>query len=470
MSFQVSCAMPASLKMSLWLMCLSLLAPCLQIPSTYAAESVAEQYQKIAKQTLEGLRKDGIKSVGVLKFAVRVGDGQFPGNVGLLNTRLAERLELALVIANPAHQSQLDKQVGVIRNASATAASIAGATHASEAGRKLLFSKAYPLAWELGGKTSVVPDALIVGVAQVHPNLRNMDIELLQIRRSDLQLRPLANLTVKTELDDLLEGGESFTTRGLFDDGQVTDSEKSVELVAQQAVAIRNKSKSDGSPTEAKHPLAPGSGAPVKLEIFYNGVSQPLEFREGSAFVKEPLEGQKISFAVTRQEASKTRYGVLLQVNGENTLYRERKSNLKSSLWILEPAAKLFGVYGFQMSSGARQDFRVLSKRESELRAIDYGRDVGLIALVVFEEAKGTPSALTDDALDLAVQSHASLPDATAPSRGQLGKSLFDQLLAQDSTRGLIAEGEQTKSAVNSVTFERNPVPVMAASIHYYKP
>ena len=75
----------------------------------------------------------------------------------------------------------------------------------------------------------------------------------------------------------------------------------------------------------------------------------------------------------------------------------------------------------------------------------------------------------SDDELDLAIQSQARLPEETKESRGQLGSSLFDQLLAQDTTRGLIVDGQKEDAEVETVKFTPILTPVMSASIRYYK-
>jgi hypothetical protein len=441
------------------------------IRTVAAADDLDAQYQAIAKDTLKKLRAANIQSTGVLKFSVRVGEGPFPKSVGSLNLRLAEKLELALVMANPAQESQIANQVGIVRGASDVANSIDGANHLTPNGRKLLFSKSYPLAWIVRDESSIVPDSLIVGVAQVHADLRNMDVELQLLTKKDLQLQPLATLTVPTDLEDLIDSGESFTTRGIFDDGSVQESGKKVELIVQKSFDIRQETTGKLQPQVARqHPLAPSSNSPIQFEVWYDNQRQPIEFREGAAFMKEPREGQKVIFIVTRNGADQKRYGVLVRVNGENTLYRERTPDSRASIWILEPSLTKFSIQGFQLDKGTRQDFQVLSDRESQKRTIDYGRDIGLISIVVYQTQSTPIPSLSDDQLDLAVLSQAQLPSKTAVSRGQLGKSLFDQLMAQDSTRGLIAEGQTKAAAINTVTFDRDPIPVMATSIRYYAP
>lgn len=453
--------------------------------SLLAGDDLERQYQTIAKQILTKLRDADVKTTGVLKFSVRIGEGRFPQSVGALNMRLAQKLELALVMANPAIKAQENLQVGIVRGASDVANTIPEASHLTPEGRKALFSKAYPLAWKHLGKSETVPDSLIVGVAEVHSNLSQMDIELLLLSRTSLQLTLLTRLTVPTDLEDLIDSGESFTTRGLFDGGQVkrteaaqdtktgetpSKQEDSVQDVARQkALAVRTETLGDSEPqTSSKHPLSASGDSPITFEIHYDGSPQSLEFRDGAAFVKEPREGQNVVFIVRRKGNDKQRYGVLVRVNGENTLYRERVPDLKTTLWILEPELPAFSIQGFQLDEGTREQFRVLSDTDSEKRTIDYGRDVGMISIVVYQEDQTLELPVTDEKLDLAIQTQTVLPDETKETRGQLGKSLIDQLVAQDTTRGLIAEGEKTKAAIDTVSFKRNSVPVMATSIRYY--
>jgi len=436
-----------------------------------AADDLDTHYQVVARDTLKKLRAASLETTGVLKFSVRIGDGPFPKNLGSLNLRLAEKLEMALVMANPAQESQARNQVGIVSGASDVANSIEGANHLTPEGRKLLFTKPYPLAWVFRNQSSIIPDSLIVGVAQVHADLRKMDIELQLLTKNDLHLQPLATLTVPTDLEDLIDSGESFTTRGIFDDGSVQESRKKVELIAKKSLDIRQETTNISQPqADRQHPLVPSSNSPIQFEVWYDGQRQSLEFRNGAAFMKEPREGQKVSFIVTRNEADKKRLGVLVRVNGENTLYRERTPDRRASIWILEPSLTKFSVQGYQLDKGTRQDFRVLSDRESQNRTIDYGRNIGLVSIVVYQERSTSKPILSEDQIDLAVQSQAQLPVRTAPSRGQLGKSLFDQLMDQDGTRGLIAEGESKAAAINTVTFDRDPTPVMATSIRYYAP
>src|SRR5262245_36179904 len=68
--------------------------------------------QKHAPEIIKYLRDHKYQNVGVLKFLVKQGDA-VPDNAGPLNLSVANRLEVALVLANP------DEKLGIIERASA---------------------------------------------------------------------------------------------------------------------------------------------------------------------------------------------------------------------------------------------------------------------------------------------------------------------------------------------------------------
>ncbi len=430
------------------------------------------EFQIAAKQILAKLRTDGIETTGVLKFSVRVGSGPFPKTVGALNMRLAEKLEVALAMANDA--SKPESHIGIVRGASDIANTIAGADHLNSDGREQLFSRKYPLAWEFNGQTEAVPDSMVIGFAAIRDDLSEMNIQLLLVTKSTATAEPtaLADFTVPTDVEDLMEAGESFSTRGIVVKGRARNSSKAVKQIRTKALAIRNETLGKTKPQKSRHHvLSPGGDTPINFEIWYDNQIQPVEFRDGCAFVKEPHEGQKVMFVVRRNSSNgsdKSRYGVLIRLNGENTLYRQRIPDARAAIWILEPNSKTFTIRGFQIDKHTRQEFKVLSQKESSDRAIDYGRDVGMISVVVFKEETTASPEMTDAELDRKVQAQATLPSKTLASRGKLGKSLFDQMVAQTSTRGLIVEGEKEASTIKTTKFKRDSIPVMATSIRYY--
>src|SRR5271170_8428959 len=82
-----------------------------------------------APKILKELRQREYKNVGVLKFLVADGDGQPRGNVGSLNRTLADRLEVALALAND------DPQFGIIIHASDVVANFSSANLVDTEGR-----------------------------------------------------------------------------------------------------------------------------------------------------------------------------------------------------------------------------------------------------------------------------------------------------------------------------------------------
>ncbi len=444
---------------------LSLVA--LTASSAQAADDLESQFLRQAPTILSALREKGYANVGVLKFRIKKGNEPATDRAGTLNLRLTEKLELALILAN-----KVSEPIGIVRNANQTAATIAGASHLTAEGRKKLFEKSYPLAW---GDQKVVPDAFITGVALISTDLKTMTVGLMTFNRTDEELVQLAKFDIKPDLEDLLESGESFTVRGVFDQAnlKLTDDERK-DKATQEAVSTSLKVKEEtaeaAKPTTAKeHPLAPGANSPIDFEILYDGKPQKIEFRQGGGFVAEPAEGQVVTFVVRRKGAARPRLGVVVKVNGENTLFQQKVADAQCSMWVFEPRLSEFGITGFQVDGEKLQLFKVLSQAESQAKEIDYGEFVGTISVCVFQERtvapKPSPQLLTDEGEDFEI-----LTRGVFPKDKPLNLGALKQQLAQSATRGLIAEGATVARQVEKVKFERDPIPIMAATIKYYSP
>lgn len=436
-------------------------------PATFA-QSLDYQLMKHAPRIIERLREKDCKNVGVLKFRVKKGDGPVSDRVGSLNMLLADRLEVALALANPHAPA---RQINLIRNASAVAANTPGASHLSEEGRARLFAQRYPLAW---GDEQVSPDAFLTGVVLVDANLRRMTVGILVFdRRGGKPERAIDLFTATPDPATLGEIGESFHLRGLFDEGAVKLSQ---EQAAQKAV----EQAADVKSSEARHPLD-DPAAPVTLDVFYDGLPVAIQFEGGKARVPEPREGQKVSLTIGRNGA-KDRLALVVKVNGENTLFRERVRDLDCRKWILEPNRNSLTIEGYQMSDHRREDFRVLSQAESESREIDYGVDAGQISITVFREKSNGGAAEPAPALpDLNADPEEPLPDDLAAlSRGVFPaqpprnpaalKAQLRDGARRGGSRGLIAEGEQSEHKIRTVEFQADPVPLMSATVTYYRP
>jgi hypothetical protein len=414
-----------------------------------AAPTLEEALVAHAPAVVKRLQAMGCRNVGVLKFLVTKDGDKLSDNVGPLNMTLANRLEIALVLANDPKNP-----LGVIENASAVAQRTTGANHLNREGRLKLFGARYPLAW---GKEQVDADGFVTGTVQVSKDLRTLTVSLLAFNKEDNKLAQVGDdFEAANRPTALSEMGESFVLRGAFDDGTVETKERE-EKVIQVAAKVKG--------LEAKYPLEEKS-PPVALTAFYDGKPAPIEYRDGKAYLPEPREGQKVVFGLAR-DGSKERYGAVLKVNGENTLYRQKLPDLQCRRWILDPGDGPCKIPGFQKDDKTTEEFRVLSATESRAREINYGADVGTVALTVFRERKGKakPEDNSEEGAALAAVAKGALPEKNAKNY----YALKSQLLA-DANRGLIVEGADAKNPVKTVTFEPDPIPVMSVTIIYYRP
>jgi hypothetical protein len=388
----------------------------------------------------------GYKNVGVLKFLVaRSGSKGFSDNVGTLNLLLARRLQVALVLANDP-----SNPVGIIRNASAVAARTRGANHLNASGRKRLFAPDYPLAW---GDKQVKADAFVTGIAQVSADLRTIDVSLLAFARGKTRLEPVGkDFTVRNDAGKLAEMNESFALRGAFDDGTAVKT------------AARIKEK------KASHPVVKAAELPVRLDVLYDGRLVKPVIKGGKAFLPEPREGQKVVFRLRRDSGTDT-YGVVLKVNGENTIAKQRQPDLYCRRWILRPGSGPRPITGYQINDREQEVFRVLSAAESKSREMNYGADVGTISLTVFRQRSS--AAPPPDPLEAReekrarVVATAKLPEKKE-SLGDLKKALLEEA-NEGEVRGLIGEGKRKKKHVKKVTFNPDPTPVMSITLIYYR-
>jgi hypothetical protein len=438
------------------------LSTCALTPLALAEElhSLERTLLNKAPQILKFARDQHYQNIGILKFRIREWRGQPSDRAGVLNLNLADRLELALILKN-----QLGEPVGIVHNASAVAAAIPGASHLTKEGRPKLFAASYPLAW---GSSTVVPDAFLVGVVQVEEDFQTAVIRISAFDRKNDNWQIVAEFKARLTTNDLAEMGISFTTRGGFNNGQFNlsnedENKQANKEAALVALAVKTK--------QARHPLD-DPASPVVLTIQYDGQPVTVEFRGGGgAFVPEPNEGQRVSLVIGRRNPEdKTRYAVVLKVNGENTLYRQRKKDLDCNAWVLEPGEQPLTIDGFQITDTAKQKFTVLSKAASKSREMDYGADVGTISMTVFQPNSAvTPplpasnNSAEDD--DFAALSHGNFLKESPDSLFLLQSQLLKQMRA-----GLIAEGKTEAGATRTVKFDPDPVPVLVASVTYYKP
>lgn len=435
--------------------------------NSWGADELEKGLLQQAPGIIKTLKEKGYQNVGTLKFRVKNGDAAASDRAGSLNLRLADKLELALILKDDIRQP-----LGIVRRASAVAATIPGASHLSAEGRQILFSKEYPLAW---GDTKVKPDAFLTGVAEISPDMSKMTIGILSFDTKSEEMAKVVTFDIKPDLEDLLEVGESFTVRGVFDRAKIINTteadrkDQATTEAIQTSLAIKKETAASFKPTNsAQHTLSPGNlDAPIELDVRFDGQSMPLEFREGAAFLQEPKERQKVTLVVRRKKDQTSRLGVVVKVNGENTVYRQKLEDSQCAPWVMDPVLKEFEIKGFQTNTEGANEFKVLSAAESKAREIDYGEHVGTLSITVFRELTATPkpsnNLLNDDGEDFAVLNRGIFPEKSPVNLGALRAQL-----ALSSNRGLVVPGAKIINRVVAVQFKTDSVPIMSGVIRYY--
>jgi hypothetical protein len=404
-----------------------------------------------APKIIQKLLERDCRGVGVLKFRVQKGGGRPTDNAGPFNTFVTDRLEAALVLANPRDET---RQLKLIHNASGVAAKIPGASHLNPDGTTKLFSQSYPPAW---GKTEVSPDAFLTGVISVAPDYASMRVNVLAVQRD----KPLeALLSFDADLDGALlsEMGESYKLRGI--PGSPSPGRDSP---AEEVVRVRSQAQA--------HPLRDDPA--VALFVDYSG--RPVEFRfeNGEALIPEPREGQSVSLRIESRGIRNMRLGAVLKVNGENVLHKERKRDIDCMFYRLDKAKGPIVVDGFQIDGKTAERFRVASIPESKSLEMHYGPDVGTISLTVFKEITQPQPVVdySDEAPDLAAIAAASFPPQP-PINPEALKAQMHNFVQKSTTRGVITTGARIRQEIEEVQDKivLDPEPIMSVVVRYYRP
>jgi hypothetical protein len=431
-------------------------------------EALRDNATKIVKD----LHQHKYKNVGVLKFLVRTGDGPARDNAGPLNSSLADRLEVALTLALD------DNTLGIIANASKGVSESGNkrATHLTPQGRKELFTirkKNFQIPWNVG--EGVEPDAFLTGEAQLSPDRRTIKVVVQRFDRAEPEkLVPICEFTAASDLRTLTETGVTFATRGAFDEPEV--------LIAKATeTAPQPDDKADTLQKKADIALADLEKSPIKLEILYDKVGQtvrpsPVPADKSSALLSlpTPKASQKVSFRLTNTDRDTT-YGVVLKINGQNTIKREQQDGIDCKKWILKGGESVT-IAGFQLNDKDSDEFKVQTPYESELNAVNYGDNSGTITLVAFRAGKAEEVLVKND-VAVATISRGMLSLHNEPKATDLGR-FQDQLkkeagddMKEARTRGIVTgSGNIGNNPVDQVEFTPNPIPVLSATIRYYDP
>lgn len=411
-------------------------------------------------------------NVGVLKFAVQKGDGPASDNVGPLNLTLAHRLETALLL------TLKDKDgIGLLeRPSTVVAVETKRADHQWPSGRKALFDlRKFRLAWGADENSqNLAADVFLTGTARLSPDLRTMEVTIRAFDRKDSTADTLPVVTTfRAAVDSrtLIETGESFLVAR-----DLVVKRKTVPTSATD-VEPYVESRSDILEKKSVHPGTIGD-SPVTMEIFYGDEKKPVRATaDGRAEVDEPANKTRVTFRLHNTSKTDT-YGVVLMVNGINTLFEEELPPEDCHKWILDPGESVV-VEGFQQTLEKRKKFDV-EPVDQAVRRFRYGDYVGTFQMIVFLRDVGpkpeTPPEPSEDeqreqgvAQAMAIKQNDDRPESL---EGRQQAILTQGKTAKISVgdKGLIVSGAAEEGNVKKVDFRFYRDPVMSSVIYYYRP
>jgi hypothetical protein len=344
----------------------------------------------------------GLKAstVAVLKFEVKFGDKVASFDAGPANTKLAQKLENLLILANdPRHKLFVVADAG---EAAATAAAKAGSpfTWRTDAGRAMFCElPALPLAWDKS--QALRPDAFVTGTLELNADLTEAKVTLHGFTRSN----PADLVTLLT-----VSGASGM------EPAKPLHTDRSVLALAGVAFAVgampaSSRKADDAAARQARDLFAAGQAgntervfaaiaqqSPVRLEVLLNGQAVPVRADDvpGGGRVVWPAGGvgpnDAVEFRLTNAGTT-DRFAVLLAVNGRNTNARNPEDDLNvrdgrdQRKWVLDPGESI-RIRGFYTDlSGNHHPFSVLSAGESErLFGLMSPRFRGRISMLVYGE------------------------------------------------------------------------------------
>ncbi len=419
------------------------------LPTAARADNLDVQLNQRVPQLLKALAHEHCKHVGVVKFRVEKEGPRHSFSTTQLGGNLATRLENALILH--IHEDET-RAIGVI----ADAGRVASARKISVSDRSKLFSIGdYPLAW---GNRKVKPDAFLTGVVKVSANLAKTTVQInLFTAREPMKLKRLAEFTVDTDRALLHDLGETFAL-----DRRIRY--RSAREMDKYAVVDANN-RDHNQPTAES--IDPQNVFGFQMKILYDGVEQSITrdtFSAGEWRVVAPQPGQKIVVRVIPQ--INQRMGMVLKVNGESTMAREKDEPIRCTRWILTPRSNGInqdheGFYFY----GAKQEvlpFRALTPEESYSRESEFDdRFVGTIRLDIFDQG-GTPGTVPGSPEPMTPGSKPQPTGKPAPSSTP-GKPAPSSTAGKSGTSSTV--GKQAPSSTGGKPPSTNSAPAEEMSI-----
>jgi hypothetical protein len=433
-----------------------------------------------ANDVLDKLYTAKVKNVGVLPFRVKKGDDKPSFSAAPLCTGITGRLENALIMSNSLVK---DETIGILANVSSLASkNRIGAWFSNEAERKKLFDLSYPLAW---GNLKAQPDALLTGEIVNDGDCTKTKVKIEAIYRKDpSKLVPLAKFEVDTDRSLMGDLGYNFSLVGR---GTRDRRDRMV------ASLVRRRGPKEPLP-EGVEVATPANVGGMSVSIQYNGKDQEIKPVSADAANPEyyirPMEpGTRFTLTLTYNGKRTDALGVVVKVNGRNTLYGEQGDSITLSRRIYRPERdknKPERYTGFTYEGEGKEEgkvvpFKVLDAAESASREAQLGERVGWIDIDVFasgEEKEGdevkliSSRATSDKRPRDAAEAQARLLKANRVTMEEPARRRnLSEKKEPRGASGLIVPDEKAHARVD-LTFGKLPNPVQVGSlrIKYYDP
>jgi hypothetical protein len=329
--------------------CLALTLLAVLLAGPARADNLDRKLADLGEKLLAHCRAGGYKSVGTLKFRVKLGKSAPSLAVEPLCSNMAERLETLLIASN-----EPKKPVAVLHAAGLVASEKdLRSTYRSAEGRKKLFGYSYPLAW---GEDRRKADAFFTGQVDIPPDLKRARVT---IECFDAKKAPAKVLSFDVDVDRGI-----LADAGLYFALEARDLKTATPVkLDQQAVACAAKKLAEGI-TSSHLPAA----ALVECQVVLGGKAaavRPSRTLPGEGTVPAPAPGQSLALKV--KNLTKQRVGLVLKFGGSNTIDEENEEGLRARKWMLAPG-KVYTITSYHSLDGKKTwPFRVAPVVASEL-------------------------------------------------------------------------------------------------------
>ncbi len=391
-------------------------------------------------------------TVGVLKFRAKKDGGGETFNAGPINSKMAERLEMTLIMAL-AYELRPKPPIQIIHDASSTVvAQKQGLGYLTADHRAKLFALDYPLAV---GSDKVKPDLFLTGTVHIDTKTRKTSVTIQGFGRNATGFEEVAKFDVDTDRSTLSDMGMGFALakRGFN------------KLPDPDAAALDNAVAGSTSPL----PLATEN--PVDLKMFINGREVGTDYDMNNSTTKlrllqKPEPGDRIHFTLANK-TNDARYAAVLKVNGLSTLFEDTNEAALCRKFILKPNAEPIVVDGFYLEEsgkGNKVPFKV--NAEEPVGEPMKNEELGIVSLHVFAESEGATIPASESMTRGLSPRKWSFENQKATTYNQLASSLKGR---KPDTRNFILPGKEREDGNKLVTEPfNNPSQICHIQIRYF--